>query len=121
MPSSSSRTHAQIAQEARDVLLADLTRAVTIPQLARICDTSPTVLKEAFREEYGMPVYEWFRRRRMIAAAKLLVQTKLPVAEVARRVGYSNASKFARAFSDCLHMNPSAWRERYGRATRDAS
>ncbi len=116
MAQTSPQSHARIAQAAREVLLADLTRTVTIPELARACGTSPTVLKEAFREEFGMPVYEWFRRRRMIAAAKLLVQTRLPVSEVARRVGYANASKFARAFSDCLRMNPSAWRERYGRA-----
>lgn len=113
--SASSERRTQIARTAREVMLADLTKQVTIPELARICHTSPTVLKEAFREEYGMPVYSWFRRRRMISAARMLVQTDLPIGEVAHLVGYSNASKFARAFTACLHMSPSAWRDRYGR------
>ena len=104
-----------IAHRAREVIAADLARHVTIPELARIRGTSPTVLKEAFREEFGVPVYTWARRRRMIAAARLLVRTDLSVAEVARALGYANASKFARAFASCLRMSPSAFRERYGR------
>lgn len=74
----------RIARAAHDILSAELTRSVSIAELARACKTSPTVLKEAFREEYGVPVFEWHRRRRMIAAAKLLVKTELPVGEIAR-------------------------------------
>lgn len=103
----------EVARRAREVLLADLSRHPTIPELARACGTSPTVLKEAFREEFGMPVYQWARRRRMIAAARLFAQTDLPVADVARALGYANASKFARAFASCLRMSPTAFRERY--------
>lgn len=103
-----------IARRVREVLLADLSRRVTIPELAKACGTSPTVLKEAFREEYGMSVYAWFKRRRMMAAAKLLVRTDLPVGEVARALGYANTSKFARAFASCLRLCPRAFRERYG-------
>ncbi|MBM6762169.1 helix-turn-helix domain-containing protein, partial [Megamonas hypermegale] len=79
------------------------------------CGTSPTVLKDAFRAEFGTSVYEWARRRRMIAAAKLLVRTSASVAEGARAVGYANPAKFARAFEACLRMSPSAFRARYGR------
>ena len=106
----------EIAQAARETILSHLADPPTIPELARECGTSPTVLKEAFREEYGMPLYAWTRRRRMIAAAKLIVQSRLSVAEVSRAAGYANPSKFARAFSACLGMTPSAWRDRYGRA-----
>lgn len=113
--SASTDSRSRIARRARELMCADARRSITIPELARLCGTSPTVLKEAFREEYGMPVYEWFRRWRMIRAAKLLVQTDEPIAEIARLVGYTNPSKFARAFNDCLHMNPSTWRTRYQR------
>lgn len=109
------RTHDQIAERARALMCAHVERPLTIPELARACGTSPTVLKESFREEYGMPVYAWFRRWRMLRAARLLVRTDLTVAEVARTVGYANPSKFTQAFSACLKMTPSAWRERYGR------
>lgn len=110
------QTRSQVAQRARELMCVDLRCAHTIPELAQACGTSPTVLKEAFREEYGLPVYEWFRRRRMICAARLLVRTDLPVADVARAVGYANPSKFARAFADCLRMRPHEWRARYRRS-----
>jgi transcriptional regulator GlxA family with amidase domain len=36
----------------------------------------------------------------------------LPVADVAWRVGYANAAKFARQFRRHTGINPSAWRSR---------
>lgn len=113
--SASDDHRAEVARRAAEVMCADLSRRVPIPELARVCGTSPTVLKEAFREEWGMSVYAWFRRRRMIFAARSLARTSLPVREVARLVGYANPSKFSGAFRACLGMSPSSWRERYGR------
>lgn len=112
---SANENRSRIARAARELMCADMSRSLTIPQIASQVGTSPTVLKESFREEYGMPIYEWFRRWRMIKAAKLLVQTATPIAEIARTVGYSNPSKFAKAFNDCLHMPPSVWRTKYRR------
>ena len=82
----------------------------TIPTLARICGTSPTILKESFREVYGMPVYAWYRRLRMEAASRRLIHGGESIAEVALSVGYSNPSKFAKAFGETMGMTPREWR-----------
>ena len=101
-----------IARAACDLMRSNVEHPLTIDELARRCATSPTVLKESFRAEFGVPVHEWYRRYRMLRAADLLGAGAGSVSDVARAVGYSNASKFAQAFSACMGATPSAWRRR---------
>lgn len=103
-------TRAEIARCARALMRQNVESPLTIGELARRCQTSPTVLKESFRAQYGMPVHEWYRRFRMLRAADLLRVGSGSISDVARAVGYSNASKFAQAFSACMGATPSAWR-----------
>ncbi len=107
------QSHRQIAYRAQGELMRDLSTPLTIEQLAQRCESSPTVLKQAFRETFGSPVYAWYRRQRMRRAAELLGDGRLGVSEVAAAVGYSNPSKFSRAFSACMGCSPSAWRTRH--------
>lgn len=103
-------TRAEIARCARTLMRQNVESPLTIGELALRCQTSPTVLKESFRAEFGMPVHEWYRRFRMLRAADLLRVGSGSISDVARAVGYSNASKFAQAFSACMGATPSAWR-----------
>ena len=57
-------------------------------------------------------------RRRMEVGAELLRSTSLPVRDVARRVGYTNPSHFARAFRRRYGLSPSTHRARSRQATR---
>lgn len=43
-------------------------------------------------------------------ACQLLLQTDLPLVDVAATLNYTDASTFSRAFSSWAHMPPSAWR-----------
>ena len=103
-------SRADIARLACSLMHQNVESPLTIGELARRCQTSPTVLKESFRAEYGMPVHEWYRRFRMLRAAELLRVGSGSISDVARAVGYSNASKFAQAFCACMGATPSAWR-----------
>ncbi|EHF02494.1 MULTISPECIES: helix-turn-helix transcriptional regulator [Olsenella] len=107
------QSHRQIAYRAQGELMRDLSTPLTIEQLAEHCESSPTVLKQSFRETFGSPVYSWYRRQRMRRAAELLGDGRLGVSEVAAAVGYSNPSKFSRAFSACMGCSPSVWRARH--------
>lgn len=105
-----SGSHRRIADAAARAMRDRLDQPKTIPTLARICGTSPTILKESFREVYGMPVYAWYRRLRMEAASRRLIHGGESIAEVALSVGYSNPSKFAKAFGETMGMTPREWR-----------
>ena len=102
--------HLRVALQAQQEMLRDVSRPKTIPTLAAMCGTSPTILKEAFRETFGVPIYTWYREYRVRLAAEALLESDLPIAEVAASVGYSNPSKFAKAFADTMGSTPREWR-----------
>lgn len=104
-------THEALAYSARSLLMEDLGTPKTIGQVADACGTSPTVLKQAFHETFGLPVYQWYRAYRIRQAADTLaVGGRRTISEVAMEVGYANPSKFTSAFRAVMGTSPSAWR-----------
>lgn len=67
---------------------------------------------QRFRRELGMSPQHYVQQRRLAMAARLLIETGLPVSEVAARVGYDNPSAFAERFAREYGFTPSRWRQR---------
>lgn len=79
---------------------------LTLPKVAGALASSPRQLQRAYAQFGHESFHEDLLERRMRAAAALLIeQPAIPVADVARLVGYRQPSHFARAF-----------RRRFGRA-----
>ena len=113
--------HVRVALRAQQEMTRDVAQPKTIPTLAAICGTSPTVLKEAFRETFGEPIYTWYREYRVRLAADALLESDRPIAEVAASVGYSNPSKFTKAFSETMGTTPREWRAAGGVGSREGA
>lgn len=113
--------HLQIALLAQREMLRDVSQPKTISTLAAACGTSATVLKESFREAFGVPIHRWYREYRVRLAANALLVSDLTIAEVAASVGYSNPSKFAKAFLDTMGTTPHEWRASHGASARGAA
>lgn len=117
----SARTSASLHREriafgAEALMKRDMSRTVTISELAQAVGVSPTVLKEAFKETFGMPVYAWYRDFRMQRACEMLIdRPQSSIGEIAAEVGYSNPSKFSKAFAECVGVTPRAWRSAQSR------
>ncbi|MDR0397115.1 MAG: AraC family transcriptional regulator [Oscillospiraceae bacterium] len=79
---------------------------VTIEKLARLACMSPSKLKYSFRSAFGSPVYKYIMETRARHAERLLMETDLPVAQVAGMVGYKKAGAFAAAFHKCAGKLP---------------
>jgi AraC-like DNA-binding protein len=82
----------------------------TVDGLAREASTSGSVLDERFREVLGLAPIRYLAGWRMHVAGDLLRGTDLPVAVVARRVGYDAEEAFSRAFKRAQGESPSVWR-----------
>ena len=63
--------------------------------LEKISKMSGTKLKNLFKEKYGQSITEYTQRKRMNVAETLLLNTQLPIKEIAESVGYLSASKFS--------------------------
>ena len=101
-----------VVKAVRDRLCQDLGRELTIEQLAREFLISPTALKSNFKLVYGSSVKEYLRRVRMDHAALRLRTGSLPVAEIARLLGYASQSKFAAAFKEAYELSPTEYRRK---------
>jgi len=79
----------------------------TIDELSRISAMSPTKLKNDFKALYGLPIYEYYQKNRMLKAKSLLVLAEYTIKEVGMMVGYSNFSHFANTFKKEFGFLPS--------------
>lgn len=100
----------QKVRHVREHLTSELSEHITIAQLAREHGITQTMLKNCFREIYGIPPYEYLKKIRMNHAAILLQKNNYSISEIAGMVGYQNASKFSKAFKDVIGATPSKYK-----------
>ncbi|WP_165869911.1 AraC family transcriptional regulator [Pseudomonas sp. LS-2] len=87
-------------------------RPWSLDALASEAGLSRTVFARQFRETVGETPYAYLARWRIGIAAQLLDQTRLTLAEIAARVGYSSEYSFSRAFKQARGVSPIRARER---------
>ena len=106
---------AAIVRKAQALMADNIQTPLTIAELANSCDTSPTKLKRTFRSVLDTSVFQWYRTLRIEHSERLLIETDLPIAQIAASVGYANPSKFSRAFQEHTGTTPRSWRSRMRR------
>jgi transcriptional regulator GlxA family with amidase domain len=97
-------------REAAALVGADLSRPLTLDQVAEEVSSSPRQLRRAFSEVGGTTFGTYLRELRMARAAHLLTGTGLPVHEIAVAVGYTEPSQFTKAFRRSFGATPTAYR-----------
>lgn len=88
-----------------------LDEKLTISQLCRQFNLSPTALKNKFREFYGQPIHNWIQYRRIHRAAELLQSTNMTVLQVAQSIGYESVSQFNVIFRRTYGTSPSLYKK----------
>ena len=83
---------------------------IPMRSLAEQFSVSETSLKNYFRGVYGENVSDYLRNLRMNTAAKLLIETKMPISEISTQVGYTKQGKFSAVFKQQFGMNPLEYR-----------
>jgi AraC-like DNA-binding protein len=69
-------------------------------------------LRHLFRAAYGISLVGWLTEVRLARARELLTRTPMPLAEVARQVGWPNERYLCGVFRRNTGMTPTAWRRR---------
>ncbi|MBN9382245.1 MAG: helix-turn-helix transcriptional regulator [Chitinophagaceae bacterium] len=91
---------------ARAMLVSDLSSPPTIASLARHVLLSESLLKQSFREMFGVSIYQYFQRMRLDRARRLLAENNRTVKEVAYELGFTNTGHFSRLFERTFHVKP---------------
>jgi AraC family transcriptional regulator of adaptative response / methylphosphotriester-DNA alkyltransferase methyltransferase len=98
---------------ARVVVARHYRRRLTLPVVAGALASSPRQLQRAYEQFGEVSFHVDLLARRMAAAAALLIeQPAIAIADVARLVGYRQPSHFARAFRRRYGLAPAGFRER---------
>jgi AraC-like DNA-binding protein len=105
---------------ARVLVARHYRRALTVRAVARVLSCSPRQLQRAYAQFGELTFQEDLTARRMTAAIELLTRQAIPICDVARLVGYSHRSHFARVFAARYGTSPARFRERERAAQRAA-
>lgn len=103
--------HPVLQALARDAFLP-----LTVAEHAARHGMTPAELRTAVRRGAGCSPKDYLLGIRLGRAKELLVTTDLPVAAVARRIGYDDPAYFSRLFARRVGTAPVRFREQQGRA-----
>ncbi|WP_446899196.1 helix-turn-helix domain-containing protein [Clostridium sp. LBM24168] len=95
----------------KNYLTINLSEKITLDELSAQFKIPLTTMKLVFKEMYGDSIYSFIRTYKMQKAVELLKSTGRGINEIAACLGYSNASKFSKAFKKVIGINPSIYRK----------
>lgn len=107
-----SAREAALVHQARDQLTQHYAHPPNIAELARRIGLNQTKLKEAFRQMFGVTLYEYILRLRMEHASHMLSSGDYDIAQVAYAVGYDYPANFTAAFKRHFGQLPRHWKRR---------
>ena len=94
-----------------EYLVSHLDEKVSLEQLAKEAHLNLSVFHLVFSHIYGDTPYSYLKKYKMNLAAQWLSENKMKIGDIALELGYSNASKFAKAFQSVYGMLPKDYRK----------
>lgn len=100
----------QTVAKAVEIIRRDYALALTIEEVARACGQSLRQLQRRFQSAFGITPQEFLLRTRILAAMRLLEETRLTSAEIASQCGFVDGSSFTQHFRKRMGLSPTAYR-----------
>jgi AraC-like DNA-binding protein len=97
--------------KAVDLLEHHLSQKISLQKLAAALGSNTTSLHRAFHVKFGMSPINYFIKLKMDAAKSLLLNTSLPIQDIAERTGYSNQLYFSAEFHKRVGSAPREFRK----------
>lgn len=101
--------------KASDFIRERLAETLSVADVARHCNVSPSRLAHLFKADLGLGLHQFRDNLRMQQARKLLVTSSLPVAAIAAEVGYAEQARFSKQFKARTGCSPREFRRRFAR------
>ena len=97
-------------QQAIDYIHAHLDRDLSLVEIARVINISPTYFASLFKRATGVTLHKYVVQQRVEKAKSLLLKTDLAIADIALQVGFSNQSHLTRHFKCLARITPKQFR-----------
>lgn len=99
----------RLAQAVR-LMEAHVDQPLTVAAIAKRAGISARTLEKIFSQAIGETPGAYYLRLRLLAARRLVLDTAVPMADIAARTGFSSAAAFSRAFSRMFGEAPARLR-----------
>jgi AraC-like DNA-binding protein len=94
----------------REYILAHLEENLSNRLLAEFVGLSASYFSHAFKQSAGVSPHRFVLQRRIERVKHLLVETDLPLAQIAVTAGFADQSQFSRRFHEFVGITPSRFR-----------
>ncbi|MBN2759660.1 MAG: GlxA family transcriptional regulator [Rhodobacteraceae bacterium] len=111
----SSRAYGAVSRQveaALDLMESHVADPLTQDQIATLAGLSTRHLQRQFRDATGRSMMQEYRRLRLLTGRDLVVNSRIPLAEIAHMTGFSSQAHFSDAYSKLFGSPPSRLRKR---------
>ncbi len=98
-------------KRATDFMMANLAEPIGLADMAAAAGLSRMHFAAQFRVATGLQPHEYLQRRRIERAQELLLNSDLPLVEIAFEVGFKTQSHFTTVFLRVVGQTPNVWRQ----------
>lgn len=100
------RLSPQTSRKVLEFMAENMARNLSINSLAKVSRMSPSHFIRAFTMTFGMPPHQYLVNLRLQKAERLLVQSKLPISDIAFQTGFSSQSHLTNVMKQYKQMTP---------------
>lgn len=104
------RYHADRFEHLKEYIDKNLSRQMTLNELAQECSISPGFLCRLFKQSYNETLFSYINERRITEARRLLIETNRPIKDICVSCGFENESYFYRTFKRKTRLSPAGYR-----------
>ncbi len=103
----------QLARRIRNYIDVHYAEPLSLRTIAGALHINEYYLSHVFKDTFGQPPMQYLLKRRLGEAQTLLMDTDLPIAEIADQLGYGSPWNFSTAFRKHVGLSPSAYRQSF--------
>ncbi|WP_314587703.1 helix-turn-helix domain-containing protein [Paenibacillus terrigena] len=103
-----------VIEQVQRYIADHLSEVITREQLAEYVHLNPAYLSRLFKREVGESITDYILNERMKVAKELIATSSMPISDIAKSLGYSNFSYFAKMFKKVYHATPQHFRRQLG-------
>jgi len=99
-----------VVQLIEKVIMENLEENLSLEFIAEKVFLSPKYISRIFKEESGMNITQFMTECKLKKAAKLLVESNIPLEELIKQVGFSSSNYFIKKFKEKYSITPVQYR-----------
>jgi AraC family transcriptional regulator len=97
-------------RKVREYLDAHISRRLLVSDLSAVVQLSEGYFARSFKRTFGLSPHAFVLRRRLELAARLMLESTVPLSDIAQRCGFSDQAHLCKHFRRSMGESPAAWR-----------